>query len=174
MARVTCTAGAFAFFVLVVLARSVLACSSWCGGQRSRRIVRSVFQSEWFRRAVDWGFADRLAVWMQQCLGADAGTLIADDSLTMLRGSTRIMADELQRRPGRARRLLRDRQRRFQRAVRACRRPARGPMTGVAARRRLRLRTRLPEVNRFGNVGLEGEVDHELLPSRGVGRIDDL
>jgi hypothetical protein len=47
-----------------------------------------------------------LAVWMQQFLGADAATLIADDSLTKLRGSTREMADKLQRRPGRARRLL--------------------------------------------------------------------
>jgi alkanesulfonate monooxygenase SsuD/methylene tetrahydromethanopterin reductase-like flavin-dependent oxidoreductase (luciferase family) len=36
--------------------------------------------------------------WMQQFLGADAATLIAHDSLAMLRGSTQEMADELQRR----------------------------------------------------------------------------
>jgi alkanesulfonate monooxygenase SsuD/methylene tetrahydromethanopterin reductase-like flavin-dependent oxidoreductase (luciferase family) len=39
-----------------------------------------------------------MPVWMQQFLGADASELIAHDSLTMLRGSTREMADELQRR----------------------------------------------------------------------------
>jgi len=41
---------------------------------------------------------DDVPAWMQQFLGADAATLIAHDSLTMLRGSTREMADELQRR----------------------------------------------------------------------------
>jgi alkanesulfonate monooxygenase SsuD/methylene tetrahydromethanopterin reductase-like flavin-dependent oxidoreductase (luciferase family) len=41
---------------------------------------------------------DDVPAWMQQFLGADAATLIAHDSLTMLRGSTQDMADELQRR----------------------------------------------------------------------------
>jgi len=41
---------------------------------------------------------DEMPAWMQEFLGADASTLIAHDSLTMLRGSTREMADELQRR----------------------------------------------------------------------------
>ena len=41
---------------------------------------------------------DVMPAWMQQFLGADASTLIAHDSLTMLRGSPREMADELQRR----------------------------------------------------------------------------
>jgi alkanesulfonate monooxygenase SsuD/methylene tetrahydromethanopterin reductase-like flavin-dependent oxidoreductase (luciferase family) len=41
---------------------------------------------------------DRVPAWMQQFLGADAATLIAHDSLTMLRGSSQEMADELQRR----------------------------------------------------------------------------
>jgi alkanesulfonate monooxygenase SsuD/methylene tetrahydromethanopterin reductase-like flavin-dependent oxidoreductase (luciferase family) len=36
--------------------------------------------------------------WMQQFLGADAATLIAHDSLAMLRGGARQMADELRRR----------------------------------------------------------------------------
>jgi alkanesulfonate monooxygenase SsuD/methylene tetrahydromethanopterin reductase-like flavin-dependent oxidoreductase (luciferase family) len=41
---------------------------------------------------------DDMPAWMQQFLGADAATLIAHDSLTMLRGSAQEMADELQRR----------------------------------------------------------------------------
>ena len=41
---------------------------------------------------------DDMPAWMQQFLGADAATLIARDSLTILRGSTRQMADELLRR----------------------------------------------------------------------------
>jgi alkanesulfonate monooxygenase SsuD/methylene tetrahydromethanopterin reductase-like flavin-dependent oxidoreductase (luciferase family) len=41
---------------------------------------------------------DHVPGWMQQFLGADAATLIAHDSLTMLRGSVQEMADELQRR----------------------------------------------------------------------------
>jgi len=41
---------------------------------------------------------DHVPAWMQQFLGADAATLIAHDSLTMLRGSAQEMADELQRR----------------------------------------------------------------------------
>jgi alkanesulfonate monooxygenase SsuD/methylene tetrahydromethanopterin reductase-like flavin-dependent oxidoreductase (luciferase family) len=41
---------------------------------------------------------DDMPAWMQQFLGADASTLVAHDSLAMLRGSTREMADELQRR----------------------------------------------------------------------------
>jgi len=41
---------------------------------------------------------DEMPAWMQQFLGADASTLIAHDSLTMLRGTIREMADELQRR----------------------------------------------------------------------------
>jgi alkanesulfonate monooxygenase SsuD/methylene tetrahydromethanopterin reductase-like flavin-dependent oxidoreductase (luciferase family) len=41
---------------------------------------------------------DDVPAWMQHFLGADAATLIAHDSLTMLRGSTREMAAELQRR----------------------------------------------------------------------------
>lgn len=36
--------------------------------------------------------------WMQEFVGADAATLVERDSLTMLRGSTRQMADELRRR----------------------------------------------------------------------------
>ncbi len=36
--------------------------------------------------------------WTEQFIGADAATLIARDSLTMLRGSVREMADELERR----------------------------------------------------------------------------
>jgi len=41
---------------------------------------------------------DDVPAWMQQFLGADAATLIAHDSLTMLRGSGQEMADELERR----------------------------------------------------------------------------
>ncbi len=41
---------------------------------------------------------DQVPPWMQQFLGVDAATLIAHDSLTMLRGNTRRMADELLRR----------------------------------------------------------------------------
>jgi alkanesulfonate monooxygenase SsuD/methylene tetrahydromethanopterin reductase-like flavin-dependent oxidoreductase (luciferase family) len=41
---------------------------------------------------------DDMPAWMQQFLGADAATLIAHDSLTMLRGTAQEMADELQRR----------------------------------------------------------------------------
>lgn len=41
---------------------------------------------------------DQVPPWMQQFLGADAATLIAHDSLMMLRGSPQQMADELQRR----------------------------------------------------------------------------
>ncbi len=41
---------------------------------------------------------DDVPAWMQQFLGADAATLIAHDSLTMLRGSAQEMADELERR----------------------------------------------------------------------------
>jgi len=41
---------------------------------------------------------DHVPAWMQQFLGADAATLIAHDSLTMLRGNAREMADELRRR----------------------------------------------------------------------------
>jgi alkanesulfonate monooxygenase SsuD/methylene tetrahydromethanopterin reductase-like flavin-dependent oxidoreductase (luciferase family) len=41
---------------------------------------------------------DDVPAWMQQFLGADAATLIARDSLTILRGSAQEMADELQRR----------------------------------------------------------------------------
>ena len=41
---------------------------------------------------------DDVPAWMQQFLEADAATLIARDSLTMLRGSAQQMADELQRR----------------------------------------------------------------------------
>jgi len=41
---------------------------------------------------------DHVPAWMQQFLGADAATLIARDSLTLLRGSSQEMADELQRR----------------------------------------------------------------------------
>ena len=41
---------------------------------------------------------DDVPAWMQQFLGADAATLIACDSLAMLRGSARQMADELRRR----------------------------------------------------------------------------
>ena len=39
---------------------------------------------------------DDMPAWMQQFLGADAATLIAHDSLTMLRGTAQEMADELQ------------------------------------------------------------------------------
>jgi len=41
---------------------------------------------------------DDVPGWMQRFLGADQATLIAHDSLTMLRGSAHDMADELQRR----------------------------------------------------------------------------
>jgi alkanesulfonate monooxygenase SsuD/methylene tetrahydromethanopterin reductase-like flavin-dependent oxidoreductase (luciferase family) len=41
---------------------------------------------------------DQVPPWMQQFLGADAATLIAHDSLMMLRGSPQQMAEELQRR----------------------------------------------------------------------------
>jgi probable F420-dependent oxidoreductase len=41
---------------------------------------------------------DHVPAWMQQFLGAGAATLIAHDSLTLLRGSAQEMADELQRR----------------------------------------------------------------------------
>jgi hypothetical protein len=41
---------------------------------------------------------DEVPAWMERFLGADAGTLIERDSLAMLRGSVREMADELQRR----------------------------------------------------------------------------
>lgn len=41
---------------------------------------------------------DEMPAWMEQFLGADAATLIANDSLTMLRGSAQEMAQELQRR----------------------------------------------------------------------------
>lgn len=41
---------------------------------------------------------DRVAPWVQQFIGADAETLIAHDSLTMLRGTPDDMAAELQRR----------------------------------------------------------------------------
>jgi alkanesulfonate monooxygenase SsuD/methylene tetrahydromethanopterin reductase-like flavin-dependent oxidoreductase (luciferase family) len=41
---------------------------------------------------------DDMPAWMQQFLGADVAALIAHDSLTILRGSAREMADELQRR----------------------------------------------------------------------------
>lgn len=41
---------------------------------------------------------DEMPSWMERFLGADAATLIARDSLAMLRGSARDMAEELQRR----------------------------------------------------------------------------
>jgi probable F420-dependent oxidoreductase len=41
---------------------------------------------------------DELPPWTEKFIGADAAALIAADSLTMLRGSTMEMADELQRR----------------------------------------------------------------------------
>jgi len=41
---------------------------------------------------------DEIAPWARQALGADTGTLLAHDSLVLLRGSTREMADELNRR----------------------------------------------------------------------------
>jgi alkanesulfonate monooxygenase SsuD/methylene tetrahydromethanopterin reductase-like flavin-dependent oxidoreductase (luciferase family) len=41
---------------------------------------------------------DEVPGWMQRFLGADQATLIAHDSLTMLRGGAQDMADELQRR----------------------------------------------------------------------------
>jgi alkanesulfonate monooxygenase SsuD/methylene tetrahydromethanopterin reductase-like flavin-dependent oxidoreductase (luciferase family) len=41
---------------------------------------------------------DQVPAWMQQFLGADPATLIAHDSLTLLRGSVQEMAGELQRR----------------------------------------------------------------------------
>jgi probable F420-dependent oxidoreductase len=41
---------------------------------------------------------DRVAPWVQQFIGADAETLIANDSLTMLRGTPDDMAAELRRR----------------------------------------------------------------------------
>lgn len=41
---------------------------------------------------------DEAPAWVQRFTGADAGTLIAHDSLAILRGSAREMADELQRR----------------------------------------------------------------------------
>jgi len=39
-----------------------------------------------------------MPAWMRQFLGANAATLIAHDSLMMLRGGAQEMADELQRR----------------------------------------------------------------------------
>jgi alkanesulfonate monooxygenase SsuD/methylene tetrahydromethanopterin reductase-like flavin-dependent oxidoreductase (luciferase family) len=41
---------------------------------------------------------DEVPAWTEQFIGADAATLIAHDSLTLLRGDTQEMADELQRR----------------------------------------------------------------------------
>lgn len=41
---------------------------------------------------------DEVPPWTEQFIGADAATLIAHDSLTLLRGSTQGMAEELQRR----------------------------------------------------------------------------
>lgn len=41
---------------------------------------------------------DDVPAWMERFLGADAATMIAHDSLTMLRGSVQEMADELERR----------------------------------------------------------------------------
>lgn len=41
---------------------------------------------------------DEVPPWTERFIGADAATLIANDSLTMLRGNAREMADELQRR----------------------------------------------------------------------------
>lgn len=41
---------------------------------------------------------DDVPAWMERFLGADAATMIAHDSLTMLRGSVQEMADELKRR----------------------------------------------------------------------------
>jgi len=41
---------------------------------------------------------DDMPAWMRQFLGANAATLIAHDSLMMLRGGAQEMADELQRR----------------------------------------------------------------------------
>lgn len=41
---------------------------------------------------------DDVPAWMERFLGTDAATMIAHDSLTMLRGSVQAMADELQRR----------------------------------------------------------------------------
>jgi len=56
-------------------------------------------------RAGDIEFAMNLFVigeqvppWAEQFIGADAAALIAHDSLTLLRGDTQEMADELQRR----------------------------------------------------------------------------
>jgi alkanesulfonate monooxygenase SsuD/methylene tetrahydromethanopterin reductase-like flavin-dependent oxidoreductase (luciferase family) len=45
-----------------------------------------------------FAIGDELPPWMQQFLGVDAATLIARDSLAILRGSTQQIADELQRR----------------------------------------------------------------------------
>jgi alkanesulfonate monooxygenase SsuD/methylene tetrahydromethanopterin reductase-like flavin-dependent oxidoreductase (luciferase family) len=41
---------------------------------------------------------EQIPPWTEKFIGVDAATLIAHDSLTMLRGSTTQMADELQRR----------------------------------------------------------------------------
>jgi alkanesulfonate monooxygenase SsuD/methylene tetrahydromethanopterin reductase-like flavin-dependent oxidoreductase (luciferase family) len=41
---------------------------------------------------------EQVPPWVEQFIGADAATLMANDSLTMLRGDTIAMADELQRR----------------------------------------------------------------------------
>ncbi len=41
---------------------------------------------------------EQVPPWTEQFIGADAATLIAHDSLTLLRGNTQQMADELQRR----------------------------------------------------------------------------
>lgn len=41
---------------------------------------------------------EQIPPWAEQYIGADAATLIAHDSTTLLRGTTRQMADELQRR----------------------------------------------------------------------------
>jgi len=41
---------------------------------------------------------EQVPPWTEQFIGADAATLIAHDSLTLLRGNTQEMADELQRR----------------------------------------------------------------------------
>lgn len=41
---------------------------------------------------------DEVPAWIERFLGADAATMIAHDSLTILRGSAQEMADELQRR----------------------------------------------------------------------------
>ncbi|MGI9000459.1 MAG: LLM class flavin-dependent oxidoreductase [Pseudonocardia sp.] len=61
---------------------------------------------------------DEVPPWTQAFIGADAATLIAHDSLTMLRGTTAEMADELQRRRD-GFGVLRQRQRHLRRATRA-------------------------------------------------------